>query len=147
MHILRVNKNSVMAMLEAFVYDPLISWRLLAQDSASATEANSTGNAVSIAARQPIDIVTGSPSRGPEEVVQEVEGEPPIRTDPPIRDNLPKLMRLKSSAINESSQETLNSRCGYTTPNVPLIFCLQGARSDRPHSVQVKRQRFQRISR
>lgn len=29
MHILRVNKESLMAVLEAFVYDPLISWRLL----------------------------------------------------------------------------------------------------------------------
>ena len=30
MGILRDNRDSVMAMLEAFVYDPLISWRLLA---------------------------------------------------------------------------------------------------------------------
>ena len=29
MHVLRKNKNSVMAVLEAFVYDPLINWRLL----------------------------------------------------------------------------------------------------------------------
>jgi phosphatidylinositol kinase/protein kinase (PI-3 family) len=26
---LRLNRDSVMAMLEAFVYDPLISWKLL----------------------------------------------------------------------------------------------------------------------
>jgi hypothetical protein len=30
MRVLRENRDSVMAMLEAFVYDPLISWRLLA---------------------------------------------------------------------------------------------------------------------
>lgn len=29
MRVLRDNRDSVMAMLEAFVYDPLISWRLL----------------------------------------------------------------------------------------------------------------------
>lgn len=29
MKVLRSNKDSVMAMLEAFVYDPLINWRLL----------------------------------------------------------------------------------------------------------------------
>ena len=29
MRVLRSNKDSLMAMLEAFVYDPLISWRLL----------------------------------------------------------------------------------------------------------------------
>jgi FKBP12-rapamycin complex-associated protein len=31
MNVLRDNKDSVMAMLEAFVYDPLISWKLLGQ--------------------------------------------------------------------------------------------------------------------
>ena len=29
MHVLRDNKESLMAVLEAFVYDPLISWRLV----------------------------------------------------------------------------------------------------------------------
>lgn len=29
MQVLRDNKDSLMAVLEAFVYDPLISWRLL----------------------------------------------------------------------------------------------------------------------
>jgi FKBP12-rapamycin complex-associated protein len=29
MRVLRSEKDSVMAMLEAFVYDPLINWRLL----------------------------------------------------------------------------------------------------------------------
>jgi serine/threonine-protein kinase mTOR len=30
MKVLRENKDSLMAVLEAFVYDPLISWRLTA---------------------------------------------------------------------------------------------------------------------
>ncbi len=34
MSVLRDNRDSVMAMLEAFVYDPLISWRLLANKEA-----------------------------------------------------------------------------------------------------------------
>jgi FKBP12-rapamycin complex-associated protein len=29
MHVLRDNKESLMAVLEAFVYDPLINWRLM----------------------------------------------------------------------------------------------------------------------
>ena len=29
MRVLRENKDSVMAVLEAFVYDPLLNWRLL----------------------------------------------------------------------------------------------------------------------
>jgi serine/threonine-protein kinase mTOR len=32
MRVLRDNKESLMAMLEAFVYDPLISWRLMRKD-------------------------------------------------------------------------------------------------------------------
>lgn len=32
MKVLRDNKESLMAVLEAFVYDPLISWRLMNQD-------------------------------------------------------------------------------------------------------------------
>lgn len=29
LHLLRANKESLLAVLEAFVYDPLINWRLL----------------------------------------------------------------------------------------------------------------------
>lgn len=32
MQVLRDNKESLMAVLEAFVYDPLISWRLMQTD-------------------------------------------------------------------------------------------------------------------
>ena len=35
MKVLRSNKDSVMAMLEAFVYDPLINWRLLNTNDAA----------------------------------------------------------------------------------------------------------------
>lgn len=35
MKVLRSNKDSVMAMLEAFVYDPLINWRLLNTNDAT----------------------------------------------------------------------------------------------------------------
>jgi len=33
MRVLRENKESLMAVLEAFVYDPLINWRLMTQTS------------------------------------------------------------------------------------------------------------------
>ena len=42
MSVLRENKDSLMAMLEAFVHDPLISWRLLAQPRMSASPLVST---------------------------------------------------------------------------------------------------------
>ena len=32
MQVLRDNKHSLMAVLEAFVYDPLINWRLMQTD-------------------------------------------------------------------------------------------------------------------
>jgi phosphatidylinositol kinase/protein kinase (PI-3 family) len=37
MRMLRENKDSLMAMLEAFVYDPLINWRLLSTVSPTGT--------------------------------------------------------------------------------------------------------------
>jgi FKBP12-rapamycin complex-associated protein len=33
MQVLRENKESLMAVLEAFVYDPLINWRLMQADA------------------------------------------------------------------------------------------------------------------
>ena len=39
MRVLRSNKDSVMAMLEAFVHDPLINWRLLHPPNADHPEA------------------------------------------------------------------------------------------------------------
>jgi FKBP12-rapamycin complex-associated protein len=44
LRVLRKNKNSVMAVLEAFVYDPLINWRLLTT-AAAATPAPGTAAA------------------------------------------------------------------------------------------------------
>ena len=49
MRVLRDNRDSVMAMLEAFVYDPLISWRLMRRenegpDAAPLTRGGSTGD-------------------------------------------------------------------------------------------------------
>ena len=40
MRVLRSNKDSVMAMLEAFVHDPLINWRLLNADNMGETHGN-----------------------------------------------------------------------------------------------------------
>lgn len=42
MRVLRDNKESVMAVLEAFVHDPLINWRLLQPKSPDATGSQKT---------------------------------------------------------------------------------------------------------
>ena len=39
MRVLRDNKESLMAVLEAFVYDPLINWKLQQQPSPNAADA------------------------------------------------------------------------------------------------------------
>jgi len=58
MRVLRENRDSVMAMLEAFIYDPLISWRLLKNDriaemdsNASKTEPTNISNVPSVLSR------------------------------------------------------------------------------------------------
>lgn len=55
MRVLRTNKDSVMAMLEAFVHDPLINWRLLNADNVAAEqpmEGQASGSAASVDLRQ-----------------------------------------------------------------------------------------------
>ena len=46
MEVLRDNKESLMAVLEAFVYDPLINWRLL-NSTTKATTGPGTGDGTS----------------------------------------------------------------------------------------------------
>merc|ERR1712242_79437 len=53
MHVLRENRDSLMAMLEAFVYDPLICWRLLAPTN-SANTASTTATQTPSNSRQSI---------------------------------------------------------------------------------------------
>merc|ERR1719223_2286690 len=58
MAVLRDNKDSLVAMLEAFVYDPLISWRLLDQ---SADEVGKEVEADSSAPREDNKAATNAP--------------------------------------------------------------------------------------
>ncbi|RYD91624.1 MAG: hypothetical protein EOP50_13985, partial [Sphingobacteriales bacterium] len=51
MRVMRDNRYSVMAMLEAFVYDPLISWRLLAEHNNPAAPGAIEGGAGSVSIR------------------------------------------------------------------------------------------------
>ena len=47
MKVLRDNKESLMAVLEAFVYDPLITWRLM-QNDGEGRRAERTSSSISI---------------------------------------------------------------------------------------------------
>ena len=140
MNILRDNRNSVMAMLEAFVYDPLISWRLLAQDSDATTVASAVTNAVEKAVRQSMDAPTptvGSPATEIGPVRSEMETESRMKSEPPTRDNLPKLLRLKSNVM-ESSQETLNSRSPHPLSHPHPSHLQQSSGSDQSNPVQAQ---------
>ena len=57
--VLRENKDSVMAMLEAFVHDPLINWRLLNTTDAGVADSNFIQDGSGRAGALP-----GSPHRG-----------------------------------------------------------------------------------
>ncbi len=61
MRVLRENRDSVMAMLEAFVYDPLISWRLLADgnngDIPTVSKVNSEDDGNGVQHKSPVDKV------------------------------------------------------------------------------------------
>lgn len=52
MAVLRDNKDSLVAMLEAFVYDPLISWRLLDQSSNEVAKEVDTESSTTIESRE-----------------------------------------------------------------------------------------------
>ena len=121
MRVLRDNRDSVMAMLEAFVYDPLISWRLLADsDSADISRVNSTDESHT---KSPVDKIrdqlAASSMHAPTELGPIIEAPAdlsPKRAPPPsssMRD-MTGMRRSKSKdmggAEDEPHQNNLNSR-------------------------------------
>jgi hypothetical protein len=144
-----------MAMLEAFVYDPLISWRLLAQDNDTTTVTTAGSNAVEKAVRQSMDAPTPTVGSPAAEIVtaarSEIESESRLKSEPPNRDKLPKLLRLKSTAM-ESSQETLNTRSSSPRPRSDDSPPLpppppQSPAGHQPNPVQVEWQRLWSLGR
>lgn len=114
MRVLRENRDSLMAMLEAFVYDPLISWRLLAQEDTN--EGTSKVNSEEIGhPRSPIEDIAISASgalssdHGSESL--ELSPKRPIMASS-VRD-VSVLRRTISNDKNETDeplQENLNTR-------------------------------------
>lgn len=76
MRVLRDNRDSVMAMLEAFVYDPLISWRLLANNRDDSIDIRSNTGAPVVAASQSVSSATA-----------DVIGEPSLPVAASVLDN------------------------------------------------------------
>ena len=86
MRVLRKNKNSVMALLEAFIYDPLINWRLI--DHKKASEKDERKEA---AAAVPVSTST-------------------IDANDEMSSSPPRLDRRRSVATNEFHSEHLNDK-------------------------------------
>ena len=84
MAVLRDNRDSLVAMLEAFVYDPLISWRLLSQESNNENDQNFS----------PEQILTGDSSRNLLST-----------SDSSITNSLPLRQSLTNVAIMENNEE------------------------------------------
>ena len=59
MRVLRSNKESLMAVLEAFVYDPLITWRLIKTENGGRDRKGAVGESVGLK----ISIENSLPSR------------------------------------------------------------------------------------
>lgn len=105
---MRDNRDSVMAMLEAFAYDPLISWRLVAQ-GVSAPPSSPADSA------EKTEVVEERP-RGDTVDVEKITAEIIRGRAQTTEDDFPKLMKLKSQDSEEKqddAQETLNSRYYY----------------------------------
>lgn len=123
MRVLRENRDSLMAMLEAFVYDPLISWRLLAQADSAESRVNSEeiGNK-----RSPIEDVAnssntaGDSQHGPESL--ELSPKRPMIASS-VRD-VSVLRRTISSDKNDADeplQENLNTRYVQRTTDMSFL--------------------------
>jgi FKBP12-rapamycin complex-associated protein len=61
MRVLRDNKESLMAVLEAFVYDPLINWRLLATNKQMHDDDATRAAAATAAAQADVEVPTQRP--------------------------------------------------------------------------------------
>lgn len=92
MAVLRDNRDSLVAMLEAFVYDPLISWRLLSQDANHEKDQ-------SFSTDQITQHMSTSPSKGePFAVAQAISNEP--------------ILEMKDETIKEG-EESVSLKAEY----------------------------------
>jgi FKBP12-rapamycin complex-associated protein len=99
MRVLRENKESVMAVLEAFVYDPLINWKLLANPSPN----------------KAIDSARNSTKPGREEVVDDDfrKLRKPIRSESEMEDvhnNQPEVVNARALTIVNRVSNKLTGR-------------------------------------
>ena len=125
MRVLRENRDSLMAMLEAFVYDPLISWRLLAQEDTNDTVKTTSDEMRS--PRSPIEDLTNSvigamnSDHGSESL--ELSPKRPIMASS-VRDvsALRRTISNDKSDGDEPLQENLNARCVFPCFKIYFIF-------------------------
>jgi FKBP12-rapamycin complex-associated protein len=94
MHVLRSNSDSLMAMLEAFVHDPLINWRLLGAGAPAAPSPNSTSNSTTSSPSEKTAGAAAAGAAGAAAAAAGGEKQPPSETQ-------------QQPAQNQSSDATL----------------------------------------
>jgi FKBP12-rapamycin complex-associated protein len=104
MRVLRANKDSLMAMLEAFVYDPLINWRLLNTADAGDAAGGGAPGATTSAPTTPSGDASAQPTT-PTQLADLLQGAP----SPPRRD-LTREQLLAAYGIQGDASEVLNER-------------------------------------
>lgn len=112
MRVLRDNRDSVMAMLEAFVYDPLISWRLLGKGDESEMKLASHVNTADFDMDGSDSVMEMLKEKPLVNAAEPFSSEEKIITGSSLRE-IPALRRSKSLEgvhDNEPFQENVNTR-------------------------------------
>lgn len=119
MRVLRDNKDSVMAMLEAFVYDPLISWKVLTGTNKPNVSDKLTTEDIKINDAN-ININAFSSSKSESRSMDEIESPHPIEL---LREQL-----SRAASIDDQYDSQMNHTGSY--PNDQLVSKLNGFVSD-----------------
>lgn len=126
MSVLRESRDSLVAMLEAFVHDPLVSWRLLGTEKDEAAKEENvrrqTNGGGGTSRSPPVDVVPPAPSPNLE----------PVTMPPHVRDRQSDQHQQAPTAprLRNTMGRTVNGRM-VTTPDVTAAATATGTVSNR----------------
>lgn len=113
MRVLRDNKDSVMAMLEAFVHDPLINWRLLETETKPQNQPSNHNNQNQIMHDMEMSVNEGEEShKHPSRSVRERELKKSLKGDSDDEDNdvAPNTINQRALSVINRISNKLNGR-------------------------------------
>ena len=131
MAVLRGNKDSLMAVLQAFVYDPLVNWRLLTPSDAKVEYGEAGGKGGNTMVSKPMATVAGGMNRSAQkrktvkeiEEVKEEQQSPWKRNDSWIRD----IIRKESTNANDEWEREIQAQFQEDEANRPIEILNQRA--------------------